>query len=503
MINWFKKTPEVKPQEQKGVSFFTTDFANTLLGEKSLQERIAANFQRTIANLKPVDSNGNVVTSGMDSLDEQLSTVKALNNISVNVPDGQMAWYSSWGFIGYQTCAIMSQHWLVDKANSQPAKDAIRNGYEITVNDGTEVKPEVLETMAQYDKDFHVKRNCEEFLSKGRMFGVRHALFLVDSDDEEYYKKPFNIDGIKPGSYRGITQIDPYWIAPVLDSEAAANPASKHFYEPTWWVVNGKYIHRTHFVIFKTNEVADILKPTYYYGGVPLPQQIAERIYCAERTANEAPLLAFSKRLTTIKMDTTEVLGNQEVFEQHLSYMGQVRNNFGVQAVGVNEEVQQFDTSLADLDDVIMTQYQLVAGVARVPATKLLGTSPKGFNATGDYEEASYGQELESLQENDLTPLLDKHHELVIKSLITPKFGIEFKTSIHWLPTNSPTAGELAELNYKKSQTDATLANAGAINGEDIRNRLIADKDSGYNGIEALTEPMEEFEDTSGETTNE
>ena len=30
-----------------------------------------------------------------------------------------------------------------------------------------------------------------------------------------------------------------------------------------------------------------------------------------------------------------------------------------------------------------MTQYQLAASVANVPATKLLGTQPKGFNATG------------------------------------------------------------------------------------------------------------------------
>ena len=57
-----------------------------------------------------------------------------------------------------------------------------------------------------------------------------------------------------------------------------------------------------------------------------------------------------------------------------------------------------------------MSQYQLVAAAANVPATKLLGTTPKGFNATGEYEEASYHEELESIQANDLSRLLARHH---------------------------------------------------------------------------------------------
>ena len=71
-----------------------------------------------------------------------------------------------------------------------------------------------------------------------------------------------------------------------------------------------------------------------------------------------------------------------------------------------------------------MTQYQLVAAAAGVPATKLLGTSPKGFNATGEFEESSYGEELESIQQHDLSPLVNRHHLLLIRSHVTKKFKI-------------------------------------------------------------------------------
>src|SRR5690606_36986455 len=89
-----------------------------------------------------------------------------------------------------------------------------------------------------------------------------------------------------------------------------------------------------------------------------------------------------------------------------------IRNNYGVMLHGEGETVGQMDTSLADFDALLMTQYQLVAAEANVPGTKLLGTTPKGFNATGEYEEAVYREELESIQTNDLSPMLERHYKL-------------------------------------------------------------------------------------------
>jgi len=153
----------------------------------------------------------------------------------------------------------------------------------------------------------------------------------------------------------------------------------------------------------------------------------------------------------------------------------------------------QFDTALGDLDSVIMTQYQLVASVANVPVTKLLGTTPKGFNASGEYEEASYREELESIQTFDLAPLIDRHHELLIRSFIAPKFGIApFTTECVFNPLDSLTELEQADINLKQAQTDQALQMAGAIDGQDIRTRIIADPKSGYNGIELEEVEIEE-----------
>ncbi|HEK2694361.1 TPA: DUF1073 domain-containing protein, partial [Proteus mirabilis] len=129
-------------------------------------------------------------------------------------------------------------------------------------------------------------------------------------------------------------------------------------------------------------------KPMYNYFGVSVPERIYERVYASERTANEAPQLAMTKRLLTMGIADPES-ADKDLIRENMLYFMEMRDNYGVQMTGSEDTVQQFDTSLADLDATIMTQYQLVASASNVPATKLLGTTPKGFNSTGEYEEAN------------------------------------------------------------------------------------------------------------------
>lgn len=441
----------------------------------------------------------NPVGSAMDAFGGD--SVKA--NYQNTIPEVLLWWYGQQSFIGYQTAAILSQQWLISKACLMPAKDAVRNGYEVTVNDGTIVDAEVLDAIRKADRDFQINKNLIEMVQMGRVFGIRVVMFIVDSIDPNYYAYPFNPDGVTPGSYKGISQIDPYWITPLLDDQAAGNPAAIGFYEPTWWQVNGRKVHRTHLVVFRTEEVPDILKPTYIYGGISIPQKIYERVYAAERTANEAPMLAMTKRMDVLNVDMTEVAANPAAFWGNMEQWRNNMNNYGVKALGLNETLQQFDTSLTDLDAVIMTQYQLVAAAANVPAVKLLGTSPKGFNTTGEFEEANYHEELQSIQTHDLTPLLTRHHLLLIRSLIAPMFHIEpFDTSISWNELDAMTSKEQAELNKTKAETDNILSTAGAVDGYDIRQRIIQDPDSGYNGL-IDDEPPEQDDGTPNNPDDE
>jgi uncharacterized protein len=496
---WKSKTVErVVEAAKKGLGFFASE--PTVSPREVRPGRIMLNrLREQTLNLAPIRAQ----PGAMDGSHTTQTIKGAYGESEVNFADALLGWFLSQGFIGHQIAAYVATHWLIDKCCSMPARDAIRQGYRIVSDEGKDLDSEVQQAFKKYDELFAVNRNMKQFVHMGRVFGVRVALFRVESTDPSYYEHPFNPDGITPGSYKGIVQVDPYWCSPELDTRAASDPSSPHFYEPTWWRINGKRYHRTHLVIFRNGEVSDLLKPQYLYGGVPVPQRILERVYAAERTANEAPQLAMTKRSTVFGTDVAEAFANKDAFDSRLADWAYYRDNYAIKVLDkANDEIQQFDTSLTDLDAVIMTQYQIVAAAAGVPATKLLGTTPKGFNATGESEESSYHEELESIQTHDLTPFLERHHLLVMRSFIAPKLlaGVPIDTSAVWEPLDSPTAKEEAEINKQKADSDKALVDAGAIDGLDIRKRLSEDRQSGYYGME-IDAPLEPVEDPAAVAT--
>ncbi len=468
MFGWFKRKAPA-PEPVRAESFFSTHLMH---GRNERPNLLADVLALARANLPKVESVGAQDSSADGSFGLKLSTFP---NEAVN--PALMNWYAFQGFIGWQACAILMQNWLIDRAISMPARDATRNGWDNVRVDGEPLDDEHAKLLKQSDKAFRIKFQAQELARLGRAFGIRIAMFKVDSTDPDYYLNPFNPDGVTEGSYKGIAQIDPYWCAPILDAAASGDPASIHFYEPTYWMIGGLQVHRTHLHIFRTPDPPDILKPMYLYGGIPVTQLIMERVYAAERTANEAPLLATSKRTDVWLTDMAAYRASGGAGKNAIAEWVETRDNYGVK-IGDKEgdEFQHFETSLSDLDTVIMTQYQIVAAASGVPATKLLGTQPKGFNSTGDYEESNYHEFLESIQEHDLTAFIERHHMLTLRSA-----GItDVETTVSWRPLDAPTAKELADTNLVKAQTDSALIQAGVIDGEDARKRLATDPDSGY-----------------------
>lgn len=402
------------------------------------------------------------------------------------VPEQLQNWYASQTFIGHQACALLAQHWLVAKACSMAGIDAMRNGYEVDIEGKDGDVSDIINKILKSDKHFRLHEQCIELATFTNVFGIRVVMFLVESDDPEYYSKPFNPDGVTKGSYKGMKQIDPYWLSPILSTESSSDPTSPRFYEPDYWVIGGRRIHYSHLVVTKGEPVADILKPVYYYGGVPLTQRIYERVYAAERTANEAPLLAMSKRTTTLHLDATRMAANQAAMEARLAMWTRYRDNHAVKILGTDETMEQFDINLSDFDSVIMNQYQLVAAIAKTPATKLLGTSPKGFNATGEFEMDSYHEELESIQARWFTPLVNRHHLLTCLSA-----GLNVETNVVWKPVDTLAAEQLANLNKLKADTGIALITAGVISPDEERQRIRVDDHSGYTTIDDATAETE------------
>lgn len=472
---------EMQPKQEETYSGFS-------LLEIDRNKYLVMSIQKTHKDLLPYIPEGVAMDAYPDT-----SKFQNAYNVTNPVDDIIYTHFATQGFIGFQACAILAQNWLINKACSQPTKDAIRPDYDlsyVTTDDTEEVDKDFLSEIKDISNDpkkFDIKKVARTFAEKKRQFGQILAYPIVEGAD---YEKPFNIDGIKPNSYKGMTVVDPIWYQAILDAEVINDPTSLRFFKPTYFrLPNGVKIHYS-WCIFATNgDMPDVLKPTYYWGGYPLPQLIYKRVYAAEKTANEAPMLAMSKRLLVVDVNTKGYMLNPQPVNDQLDAVKNFRDNWGVYAKDPSQNVSQIDTSLTDLDEVIMTQYQLVAAVAGIPATKLLETQPKGFNSTGEYEDDQYKLTLTSIQEDDFVPLLDFHYALLSVS----KYGIKRDYTITFKEIDTPTEKERAEINEIKSRTNATYLQSGILTENEIRDNLIKDPDSGYNDI------TDEIEETEGD----
>lgn len=480
---------EMKPKHEE------TEVFGCSLPELDRNKYLALSLQKTHADLSPIMPAGVAMDSACD-----LKAFNGAYNISNPVSDIIYTHFATQGFIGFQACAILCQNWIINKACAQPPKDAIRPSYELSyvTTDEESLDKDFLSEITDISNDckgFDIKEVAKTFAEKKRQFGQILAYPIVDDVD---YEQPFNIDGIKPNSYKGMTVVDPIWYQAILDEEAISDPTSLRYFKPTYFQLpSGKKIHYS-WCIFATNgDMPDVLKPTYRWGGYPVPQLIYQRVYSAERVANEAPMLAQSKRLLVADINVNSYFANPQQTEKQLQVLSNFRDNWGVMTKRPGDSVQQIDTSLTDLDEVIMTQYQLVAAAASIPATKLLETQPKGFNSTGDYEDDQYKLTLVSIQEDDFVPLLDFHYALLSKS----KYGIVRDYTINFKEIDTPTEKERAEINEIKARTDSTYVQAGVISPDEVRDSLVKDPNSGYNNLTGEAPEEEEinfFEEQEG-----
>jgi phage-related protein (TIGR01555 family) len=442
--------------------------------------------------------------------DEDIKSAYRLDGQSIN-PVILEYFANTSAFIGYQNCAILAQKKLMGIACTIKAEEAVKNWFDIAFTNenenDNEVDDKVLAYIRKSDIRFKVKDHVVRAERFKNIFGIRHILFKVDSMDPDYYLKPFNPDSVAPGSYKGMHQVDPIFVVPEFTDTGLSDPLSKNFYNPLYWVINGVKIHRSHFVIIYGDEVADILKPSYRYGGIPLVQQIYERLYKAERTANEAPELALTKRLNIRKTNLAKALSTEGSFLQRMRDLVTFRDNYGILIADNSEDIQQIDTSLADYTDVVNNQYQIFASECAIPAAKLLSTSPQGMNATGEFEMKNYNQEVSKVQENRMTPILHAHYERLLRSEIYPKFDLKsLEYDITWNPLDNPTAIDVATVENMKAQTDATLVHSQAITPDNVRERLSQDVNSPYFNIDPFEDvdiDEDPDEDIDGDKSNE
>ena len=475
---------EIKEEKQEKTSYL--DFYRKLHKKGGLKEPTESDRQELLKKLFPRSINN------MVAIDTKTGSRVAMDGIykpatyENDLPLFMIPFFSH-SFIGWQACALLTQNAYIRKACEIPARDAIAVDYKLHYADADDKDPntdkeeeeKVLQELKMLsDRKMKIKNICRDANIFKKTYGQILVVptFNVDVDMSE----PFDIKKIKKGTYTGMQIIQPFWVTYQMGVEQLNRPDKAGFYEPEYYTIPNKAkIHKSWIIKLVNGVCPDILKPVYYYGGIPLTQMIYERVYCAEKVANEAPKLALTKRLLTIDGDVYNLTANSDSAYETLQTVASIRDNFGFMVKEKDTAVNQIDTSLTDFDALIMTQFQLVAAIAEMPVTKLMKTQLKGLANSGDYEMKDYAQNLKEIQESDFNRILLWHYQLLSLS----EKGKDLNIDIVWDEIDTPTALEQAQIESQQAQTDATYVGSGIIDATEVRTMLRSNDDSRFHNL--------------------
>lgn len=355
-------------------------------------------------------------------------------------------------------------------------------------------RQKLLDQWKRRADDMGINDICRKLATHARVYGIGIAIPIVEGAD---YEKPMDIGKITHGAYKGFTVVEPTWIYPETNLNDLLDPLSRYFFEPEYWqlisekVSSYHRVHRSWMVIVRNKEVPNRLRPMYYFGGIPLTQEIFEAVYCADKVMNEAPKLAMTKRTFVVKGDGDMFVTDPEGTVERLSAMAKVQDNFGRLYVDRNTDVTQLETSLSEFDQLISKCNQRVAAIAKMPETKLFKTQLAGMNSAGRYEWDDYSQLLINIQNNWFTPILNLHYLLDSMS----QNGEAVAVKVVWNAIDVPTADEKADSVSRSVQTVLNAIQGEMLSPDEGRTILRSLEDSMFSSLPAENPVDEEKEE--------
>jgi phage-related protein (TIGR01555 family) len=156
------------------------------------------------------------------------------------------------------------------------------------------------------------------------------------------------------------------------------------------------------------------------------------------------------------------------------------------------EEWNRITADMAGMPDILKMFLLMVSGAADIPATRMLGQSPVGLNATGDGDLRNYYDRIHSDQNNTLSPALATLDDVLLASALGSRNpSIYYEWNNLWQMSEEEKAN-LAILKAKTYQIDAMV---GLVDQEALRigrqNQLI--EDGVYPGIEEALEEQDQL----------
>ena len=357
--------------------------------------------------------------------------------------------------LSYQECANLATDSMISKAIDVIVREIFKSGGKWEA--------------AHLDIDnFEMVLNSLDFYEKIAL-AVQRALeyggaFIYINTDDTNLSLPLYINE-KTASTNKITSlsvIEPWQAAPVQVN--SFNPLKANYMQPDlWWVLGaGSTVHKTRLIPIVFYSVPDLIKPLYNYLGLPLSFYMKNYVSNADTVRQSISDLILRFRTKIIKTTAQKIADPQT--QARVKYMNATSNNLATLLLAKDEEWIETVTSLSGMDNLLSQMYELMTASTRgIPVTKLLGLSPRGFNATGEYDENNFYDVIDGYASSVVIPAMEK----VAEYILCFKAGVLEEPKYTFNPRKQIKQKEQAEINNLKADYISKLIMSGVVTGKD------------------------------------
>lgn len=282
---------------------------------------------------------------------------------------------------------------------------------------------------------------------------------------------PIDLTTIPAGSLKyllvlGKGQVTPY--------ERDNDPLSPEYGNPKMYMVGFNRMHPSRCIRFIGEKNLDYANMVWDGWGMSIYPPMEKAILNVDKTSAGISHLIDEAKIDVIKMpNLTAGLATAE-YEGLLmkrlvlaNVLKSINNMLLLDAgdgdEGSGEEYEQKQINFAGLPDVLQIQLAVLAGASDIPATRLLGKSPDGMNASGKGDLQNYYDRISSDQKMILTPTLAPLFNAVICSALGKRPA---EIWYDWNPLYSMTEKEAAEVEKIFAETIDKIAMTGLISTE-------------------------------------
>ncbi len=368
------------------------------------------------------------------------------------------------------------ESWLAKRIIDMPSEDMTRKWYKLT----TSLDADVLRSLQRLEAKHSVRQEITNAIRWARLYGGAIAVMVV-RDYADSLAEPLVLDEIPPHSFYGLLVLDrAQGISPSMELVNDLNDPD--YGEPEYYEVDMEQgeqkhvrIHHSRVLKFVGRELPRLEMQAENYWGASELEHIWEEIQKRSNTSANIAQLVFQANVTTLKMsDFGETLAygtesQQRRLLQSVEEQNRLRTSFGLQLLSAEDSMETHSYSFTGLSDIYEAFMMDMAGAAEIPATKLFGRSPQGFNATGEADLRNYYDMIAQMQERVLRPALEK---LLPVMAISCWGYVPEDLEIVFEPVMTTSPAERAELVQKMSSDVIEGYKAGLLTREQALEEL-------------------------------